>query len=267
LLQKNSDLSLELGSINKTLALIPVAAIFLTLTLMLALGLKGQFVFNSPIALLILTILFYLLVTPIVAYISAKSYLATGSLTLLFVSLAFFVGIPFSISIAAATSIPDLTVALGALGLLVSSTFQLSGAAQASFGSVPVGSEHRRLRLISVFLAVSVVCVMIVLFGFLGVYPTFFVNNVGITLADTVVYGFIISFFLAGGLLYMRLYLKSKSKTLFFYSLGLILYALGSFGITQQVVFGDAVVWVGRLSTYFGLIYFLYALLGSRQRK
>jgi hypothetical protein len=256
---------LEFETINKTLALIPVAAVFLTLTLMLSLGLKGHFVFNSPIALLVLTVIFYLLVTPTVAYISAKSYLATGSLTLLFVSLAFFVGIPFSIATAAATSIPDLTVALGALGLLVSSTFQFLGAAQASFGSVPVGSEHRGLRLILVSLAVLVVCVVIILLGFLGVYPTFFVNNVGITLRDGVVYGFIISFFLAGSLLYLRLYLKSKSKTLFFYSLALILYALGSFGITQQVVFGDAVVWVGRLSTYFGLIYFLYALLGSRQ--
>jgi hypothetical protein len=48
------------------------------------------------------------------------------------------------------------------------------------------------------------------------------------------------------------------------YSLALMLYAMGPFGMTQQVVFGDAIVWVGRLATYFGLIYFLFALLHSR---
>jgi hypothetical protein len=33
------------------------------------------------------------------------------------------------------------------------------------------------------------------------------------------------------------------------------------------VVFGDAIVWIGRLSTYFGLIYFLFALLGEPPKK
>ena len=86
---------MELGSINKTVAEIPVVAILLTLALMLALGLKGQYAFNPSYLLLILTIVFYLLVTPIVSYISGKGYLATGSLTLLFVSLAFLIGVPF----------------------------------------------------------------------------------------------------------------------------------------------------------------------------
>jgi hypothetical protein len=45
-----------------------------------------------------------------------------------------------------------------------------------------------------------------------------------------------------------------------------LLYALGSFGMSQQMVFGDAVVWVGRISTYIGLLYFLYALVGSRKK-
>lgn len=62
---------------------------------MLGLGLKGQYTFNPHYLLLALTLIFYLLVTPIVSYISAKGYLANGSLMLLFVSLAFFVGYSF----------------------------------------------------------------------------------------------------------------------------------------------------------------------------
>jgi hypothetical protein len=91
------------------------------------------------------------------------------------------------------------------------------------------------------------------------------VENSGITFVDEVTYGFVILFFLVGSLLYLRLYLKSKSDILYMYSLALMLYAIGSFGLTQQVAFGDAVVWIGRLSTYIGLFYFLFALLRSRK--
>jgi hypothetical protein len=153
------------------------------------------------------------------------------------------------------------------LGLLISSTFQILGAAQASFGSVPVGSERRNLRLTAAYSATLALSILIVLLGSLSVFPAFFVQNVGATLIDEFVYVLIILFFVTGGLLYLRLYVKSKSETLFIYSLALLLYSMGSFGLTQQVVFGDAIVWIGRLSTYFRLLYFLYALLGNRQKK
>lgn len=234
---------------------------------MLSLGLKGQYAFNPPYLLVILTFVFYLLVTPTVAYISGKGYLTTGSKALLFVSLAFLVGLPFSVGTAFAASSPNLTVTFGALGLLVSSAFQFLGATQASFGSVPIGSERRQLRLTLAYSATLGFSLLIMVLGFLGVFPAFFVQNVGTTLIDELVYVTVILFFLIGSLFYLRLYLKTKSETLFMYSLALMLYAMGSFGITQQVVFGDAIVWVGRLATYIGLIYFLFALLYSRGKK
>jgi len=158
-------------------------------------------------------------------------------------------------------------VTLGALGLLVSSAFQFLGAAQGSFGSVPVGSERRKLRLTLAYCGVLIASILISLFAFSGVFPTFFVQNVGATLIDEFVYVVTIIFFLLGSLLYLRLYLQSKSETLLTYSLALMFYGLGSFGLTQQVVFGDAIVWVGRLATYVGLLYFLFALLSNRQKK
>jgi hypothetical protein len=252
--------------INRKLGLIPVVAVVLALALLLGLGLKGHYVFNPPYLLLTLSVVFYFLVTPIVTYISAKAYLTTGSLTLLFVSLAFLVGIPFSIAGAIASSVPNQSVKVAALGLVVSSFFQFSASLQASFGSVPIGPENRRLRLPVSFIAVLALSVIIIILAFTGVFPVFFVQNAGVTFIDEVFYGAIIFFFLVGSLLYLRIYLKSESSTLYVYSLGLLLYAIGSFGMSQQVVFGDAVVWVGRVSTYIGLLYFLYALIGSRNR-
>jgi len=258
--------SYEAESINKNLALIPIIVIVLALAIMLGFGLKGQYVFNPPYLLLVLTLVFYWLVTPVVSYISAKGYLATGSLTLLFVSLAFFIGVPFSIATAvSANTSPNATVTLGALGLLLSSAFQFSGAAQASFGSVSLGSEKRKQTLSVSLFSVLAISVLIILFSLLNMVPPFFVENTGVTLIDSVVYTLVILFFLIGSLLYLRLYLKSKSKLLYMYSLALFLYCIGSFGITQQVVFGDAIVWIGRISTYLGLLYFLLALIVSRR--
>jgi len=233
---------------------------------MLALGLRGHYVFNPPYLLLILSIVFYFLVTPTVTYISAKAYLTTGSLTLLFISLAFVIGVPFAIAGSITSSSPNLSVTTAALGLLVSSFFQFIAASQASFGSVSLGSENRRSKLILSFIGVLFLNVLIISLALLGVFPAFFVQLVGATFIDKIFYGAIILFFLVGSFLYLRIYSKSKSQTLYVYSLALLLYAVGCFGISQQLVYGDAVVWVGRVSTYVGLLYFLFALLGSRKK-
>ena len=79
------------GSINKKLGLIPVVALTSMLAVMLGLGLRGQFVFNPPYLLLVISLTLISAVGFIVAYLSAKSYLATGSLALLLLSTAFVV--------------------------------------------------------------------------------------------------------------------------------------------------------------------------------
>ena len=103
--------------------------------------------------------------------------------------------------------------------MLVSSAFQLLGAAQATFGSVSVGSERSKLKLTLAYIATLVVSGLIMLLGILGVYSTFFVENVGVTFTDGLVYTMVILFFLVGRILYLRLYFKSKSQTCSFMDL------------------------------------------------
>ena len=66
-------------------------------------------------------------------------------------------------------------------------------------------------------------------------------------------------------MLFLRQYLKSKSNVLYWYTLALVLDAIGSFGVTLQVRFSDIVVWTGRLGIYGATVYFLIALLSSRK--
>lgn len=66
-------------------------------------------------------------------------------------------------------------------------------------------------------------------------------------------------------MLFLRLYLISKSNALYWYTLALVLDAVGSFGLTLQVRFSDVVVWTGRLGVYVATVYFLIAFLSSRK--
>ena len=235
------------------------------MAIVLGLGLRGHYAFNPPYLLLALDVLFFWGVTPFVAYISARSYLTSGSFTLLLVSLAFIVGVPFSIADGlSANSSPNVSVIFGALGLLFSSTMQLLGSAHASFGTSSIGSEKRKARLVMSYGLVFFISALVMVLALLPAFPPFFVQATGVTTIDQVVYSLVIAFFLVSGVLYLRLYLGSKNDILYMYALALLLFSIGSFGLTQQLVFGDVVVWIGRASLFAGTLYFLSALLQAR---
>ena len=52
---------------------------------------------------------------------------------------------------------------------------------------------------------------------------------------------------------------------LYWYTLALVLDAIGSFGITLQIRFSDIVVWTGRIGLYVATVYSLIALLSSKK--
>ena len=222
---------------------------------------RGQYVFSPPYLLLVISLTLVSAVGFIVAYLSAKSYLATGSLALLFLSMAFVVQSVVPIGSGwASTFSPSATVAMAALGLLVGSVVQLLAAIQASFRSVPIGSDHRKARLtIACFVAV-LLSLVVVFLPFSSDFPSLFVNAAGVTMINQVIYAVAIGVFLVGSFLFMRLYSRSKSSTIYWYSLALLLWGIGTFGVAWQLRFSDLVAWTGRLGWYVGSLYYLIAL-------
>ena len=248
------------------MGLIPVVGIALALVLELALGLRGHYVFSSTYLLLGLNLTIVCGISFVIAYLSAKGYLSTGSLTLLLITMAFILIAIVSIASGLfATYSPNGSVTVIAIGLLVFSAMQLSGSIQGSFRSIPIGSEHRNIRLTLACVGASLLSGLISLLIALKVFPAFFVNGVGVTLTDQIVYSAVVLLFSLSSALFLRQYLKSKSNVLYWYTLALIADALGSFGVTLQVRFSDIVVWTGRLGLYGAIIYFLIALLSSRE--
>jgi len=160
---------------------------------------------------------------------------------------------------------PNWGVTTAAIGLLLFSMLQLISSLQGSFRSLPIGSEHRKTRLTLAFSSAILLSGFLSLLIGLNVFPSFFVNGIGVTLTDQIVYAITISLLLLSGVFFSRLYLKSKSIVLYWYSLALVFMAIGLFGLTLQVQYSDVVVWTGRLGAYIATIYFLIALLSSRK--
>jgi len=238
----------------------------LALVIELALGLRGQYVFNSPYLLIGLSLAIGGGVSFTVAYLSAKGYLLTGSLTLLFIAISFILnGVMVIVSSWLANFSPNWGVTTAAIGLLLFSMLQLISSLQGSFRSLPIGSEHRKTRLTLAFSSAILLSGFLSLLIGLNVFPSFFVNGIGVTLTDQIVYAITISLLLLSGVFFSRLYLKSKSIVLYWYSLALVFMAIGLFGLTLQVQYSDVVVWTGRLGAYIATIYFLIALLSSRK--
>ncbi len=259
---------LGLNGVNKYVGLIPVIGVALSLVIELALGLQGQYVFNSVIVRIGINVILLATICFVIAYLSARGYLITGSLTLLIITIA-FVYICFVTVIIGwlATLSPNWGVTLNGIDLLLFSGLLLSSSFQASFRSVPIGSEHRKIRLtLACITAISLGVVMSLLTVF-NVFPTFFINGQGVTLTDQIVFSIAVLFFSINSVLFLWHYLKSKSGVLYWFTLALVLEAIGTFGVTLQLRFSDIVVWTGRLGIYFATVYFLIALLSSRKDK
>lgn len=212
-------------------------------------------------AILVGVILFF------VAYFSAKSYLITGSLTLLIITSAFIYICLVSVLIGWIANLsPNWGVTLNGLDLLLFSALLLLSSFQASFRSVPIGSENRKPRLALACLSAVTLSGFVTLLTVLNVFPDFFINGIGVTLTDQIVFSISVFFFALNSVFFLCLYLKSKSSVLYWFTLALALDALGTFGVTLQVRFSDIVVWTGRIGLYVATIYFLIALLSSRKQ-
>lgn len=248
------------------MGLIPIAGVALALATELALGLRGQYVFNPPYLILGLNLAIIGGISFIIAYLSAKGYVLTGSLTLLLITLSFILSGIIGIANGwFANFSSNWAVTTAAIGLLVFSVLQVVASVQASFRSVPIGTEHRKERLTLAFFVVVLLSVLLLMVIMFNVFPPFFISGIGTTFMDQIFYVLIILLFSFSSVLFLRLYLKSTSPVLYWYGLALGLDAISFLGLALQVQFTDIVNWTGQLGTFLATIYFLIALLSSRK--
>jgi len=223
-------------------------------------------VFEPPLLLPILNTLFVSAVSFVVAYITARSYLTSGSLIpLLLGSAVLTFG---STGLVAGWLMglggPNVNVTVHNTGALAASIFHAVSATLAFAGATLQVSRFRKSRLIIAYLGVLVFAALLTIASLQGSIPPFFIQGVGPTLLRQVVLGTALALFALSSILFMRRYSKSKSPILYWYSLALALIAVGLSAVFLQRAVGGPIGWTGRSAQYLSGIYFLIAVLTGR---
>ncbi len=124
-----------------------------------------------------------------------------------------------------------------------------------------VKQRRRYSSLLQVYLASLALLALLIILSIQQIFPPFFIQGLGGTPVRQIVVGLASVFFLISGLIYFWHYHQSRSSFFYWYSLGLILTALGMIGILLQSATGTPLNWVGRGSQIVAGIFLFFAAL------
>ena len=116
------------------------------------------------------------------------------------------------------------------------------------------------------YVAALAFTLLLTLSVFFHLTPLFFVQGVGPTVLRQIILGVGTVLFVACGFMFLRLYLISWNTVLYWYSLGLILVAIGLVSVFSARAVGSELAWAGRLAQYMGCIYLLISVLSAKPR-
>jgi PAS domain S-box-containing protein len=239
-----------------------IIPVFIVIIAVLAI-LDIRVVSEPPLLLFILNTLFISVVSFVVAYISARNYLARGSLSFLLLGcgvLAFGSGNLVAGWLIGPPGGPNAAVTIHNIEALFGSVFHVVSAALAGVTSEKV-SNHRKSKVILAYLGGLAFTTVLTIASIWGAIPPFFIQELGPTLLRQVVLGTAVALFGISSLLFRRLYSKSKEAFQYWYSLALALIAVGLSAVFLQKAVGSPIGWAGRSAQYLSGIYFLIAVL------
>lgn len=144
---------------------------------------------------------------------------------------------------------------------LIASALHLTGAVLGTAKPRPPKPGFRRnLAIVSLhYLGILAGIALVTLLALRGITPPFHVAEDG-SLLRSAVQTTTTAFFFASSFISLRTYFKLKTAFYFWYSLGLMLFALGSILISLSAVEG-LIAWLGRGAQYTGGVYLLIAVL------
>lgn len=199
-----------------------------------------------------------------VACIAAWSFAITGSSPVLWLGggvLAFAAGSLLRGWLAG----QELNTAITVLDIttLIASVLHLIGASLGLSRLHLPEPESRRKPGIMFFyyLGILAIITLVTLLAHRGMIPPFSVSGTSSTLLRDIIRGTAATLFLASFCIYLKIYFKSRTIFFYWYSLGLMLFALGTVFISLSPV-DSQIAWLGRISQYAGSIYFLVTVLG-----
>ncbi|CAG0984391.1 two-component system, cell cycle sensor histidine kinase and response regulator CckA [Methanosarcinales archaeon] len=262
-----SNQGLKNTYLYKFLAAIPIPAFIVLLAVLTPLD--NRAVFNPPWLLPILNTVFVFAIYLYVAYICAKSYLASGSLSIFLLGcgmLAFGSASLFGGWLIAAPGGINVNVTLFNFGALFGSIFHLTGAMLTSMKlNAKPDSKRRKRNLTLAYPGILISIILLMIVSFQGITPPFFIQGTGPTPLRQVVLGTAAVLFAISAFLFMRLYFRLKEIYLYWYSLALMLVSINLSAALFVTTVGSLFSWAVRLPLYLGGIYFLNAIFIARR--
>lgn len=240
------------------LGLIPI--IVLSAVIIPVIFMQTSIVVMSRESIITLNFFFITILNLIVAGISGQSFLKQGSLNLLLLSCALIISGLVSVigSVTGAVS-ANFGITIQDIGLLASAGLQTMSATVTLTATSSSQSTQRKAALIASYTATIVFVIFLTFMALLDLLPTFFISE-GSTVISQLFSATNTFFFALSASLFLWQYVQSKTETLYWYSLALMLFAVGEFCVVFQMQIGDLYSSIGRASMYIGGLYFLVAL-------
>lgn len=221
--------------------------------------------FEPPLLNSILYTVFISLTSFLVAYISLKGYLQTGSAILLLLGSAGLAWGSASLVgswLGSLPAGPNVGITIVNTGALLASAFHVASGTLTSNSTFPENRPRVRKSLSSIaYIGVLSFMAILTLTSLEGLVPPFFVPGVGQTPLRMAVLGSASALFAVSSLLFARLCFTSKSRILYWYFLGLGMTSVGLAAVFFGRAPGDPISWTGRAAQFLGGVYFLKAVL------
>ena len=251
--------------------LIPVL-LLLSLTALLYLAFHdhplAEIVFEPPFLLPILHMIFLCLISFVVSYIAMRGYLLRGSGSLLLLGCGVLtIGIgSFFAGWLIVSEGPNVNVTIFNVSFLLMAIFHVWGAILDVMERPPESSSDiRRLKLAGGYIGVLFFVALLSFASAKGMMPVFFIQGSGPTrLRQTVVLITLLLFIISSTSMMIR-FARQRAAFLYWYSLGLALYALSTGGMFLQPAVGSLIGWVARISQYTASIYILWAVISAKR--
>lgn len=220
-------------------------------------------VFDPPGLLPVLNMTFLFLFPLVVCFLSLRSYLVTGTASLIMLgggALAFAVG-SFVAGFLLSRG-PNAVVTIHNGSVLLAGVLHMTGAFFALQGVLPEETVWRRKLHVAVMTGAILVTVGVATFCLLrGWLPVFFIQGQGPTLLRQYVLGAAALSFLLASLMLLKHKARQEGRFLAIYAMALLLVFIGLTCIFYQKSFGSPLGWTGRISQYLAGVYFIVAVL------
>ncbi|HEY3419169.1 MAG TPA: ATP-binding protein [Methanomassiliicoccales archaeon] len=251
----------------KIVGLVPVAIIAVLAGLLALVGFRGP-IFDPPYLALILQFIFVFMVSILLAIVSARAYLMSGSLNTLLVGIAPMVSgsllmlAQWAVTPSLGSNIdPNEAVTMGNLGILFASFLLFIGAILLLIPKERNWSgASRRFILLGSYSAAFVLIIVVIMASIANLFPVFFTSG-GSTIWRQAVLATSAGLLSVSCVLFGWTFIRTRSPLLYWYSLGLVSFGVSLIGIIFTIKIGESVNWCGRLGLYLSGIFFILAVL------